>query len=199
MLEYIPGSVTRILEIGCGNGKFGAAIRSSRNVYYVGVDLMPKAVEAAKKVLDVSLQADIEVDDLPFQHNSFDCLIMNDVLEHLRDPWGTLKKMMAYLAPGGYVVASLPNIRYYSVVKDLLINRQWRYAENGVLDKTHIRFFTDKTIRDMFQGVNVEILTLNGINGTKFPWKFGLLNLLLANALDDMRYMQFALLGRKAL
>lgn len=82
-------------------------------------------------------------------------------------------------------------MRHFEVMKELLIHRQWRYQDDGVLDRTHLRFFTDCTIRDLFENAALEVITLQGINSGSFPWKFDLRNRLMLNALDDMRWQQF--------
>jgi hypothetical protein len=101
------------------------------------------------------------------------------------------------LSPGGYIVASIPNIRVYENMKRLLIRKEWEYTEHGIMDKRHLRFFTKKSIRRMFERCGYQIVTIEGINGGNFPWKFGLLNRVLFKALDDMRFSQFACVGQK--
>jgi len=197
MLKFIPETATRILEIGCGDGSFGATVKHLHPVHYTGVDIFEKSIAAASSNIDQVVLANIDNDELPFAHNQFDCLIMNDVLEHLIDPWHALEELLTYLAPNGHVVASIPNMRHYPVIKDLLINGQWQYKEDGVMDRTHLRFFTRRTIENLFQSNNLKTILLQGINGGHFPWKFDLLNKILLNSLDDMRYRQFAYVGIK--
>lgn len=193
MLAFVPLSAKNILEIGCGNGAFGSIVKQRQQTRYIGIDLANTPLQIAQTRLDIAIQADIENknDALPFSKDEFDCIICNDVLEHLRDPWASLDKLCGYLTLGGYLVASIPNVRYFEVMKELLIHRLWRYQEEGVLDRTHLRFFTDRTIRNLFEQAGLQIVTLQGIHGGAFPWKFGFLNCLLLNALDDMRYERF--------
>jgi 2-polyprenyl-3-methyl-5-hydroxy-6-metoxy-1,4-benzoquinol methylase len=197
MVQFIPNSVSNILEIGCGNGSFGAYIKKLRPVCYTGVDIFSESLAVAASWLDQAILANIESDDLPFSPGGFDCIVLNDVLEHLVNPWEALDKILSYLAPGGYLVASIPNMRYYPVIKSLLINCQWRYVEEGVMDKTHLRFFTQCSMEDMFSQKGLVKRGLTGINGGRFPWKFGLLNRIFMNKLEDMRYRQFAYVGEK--
>lgn len=197
MLAFIPPTATRILEIGCSNGTFGASVKKIRAVQYVGVDILEQSIAAASLNLDQAILADIQTEELPFTENTFDCLVMNDVIEHLTDPWKTLSSLLQFLEPGGHIVASIPNMRYFKVLKELVLHRQWRYTDYGVLDRTHLRFFTDKSIAELFQDCGLEITKLEGINPTMLPWKISLLNRILFNALDDTCFMQFACCARK--
>ena len=196
MLPFVPKFAKRILEIGCGRGAFAARVKARQAVEYVGVELLEEAAQIARTQIDQVIMTDIETSTLPFPENYFDCIICNDVLEHLRDPWACLHKLCGYLTSGGYVVASIPNMRHFEVIKEFLIHRQWHYQDDGILDRTHLRFFTDRTVRELFEQSGLEVISLQGINGGPFPWKFGMLNRLLLNALDDMRWQQFACVGQ---
>lgn len=196
MLEFIPDGVNSVLEIGCGTGAFGALVKQRRGCRYVGVELMSQAAEQARTCLDEVIVANIEQTPLPFQKRSFDCLVCNDVLEHLVDPWGTLRTLTDFLLPGGYVVISLPNVRFSEVVKDLVFRKRWEYVESGVLDRTHLRFFTESSVRSLLKSADLEVLQLRGINPIKYAWRLQLLNILLLGSLSDMRYLQYGCLGR---
>jgi 2-polyprenyl-3-methyl-5-hydroxy-6-metoxy-1,4-benzoquinol methylase len=196
MLEFVPEGVKSVLEIGCGTGAFGALVKQQRGCRYTGVELMEKAASQARSQLDEVIVANIEHSSLPFPLASFDCLVCNDVLEHLVDPWLSLRALTKYLQPGGYVVASLPNVRFSEVVKDLVFRKRWEYKEQGVLDRTHLRFFTESSMRALFESTGLEILQLKGINAIKYAWRLRLLNYFLFGALNDMRYMQYGCLCR---
>ena len=197
MLEFVPPGVNSVLEIGCGTGAFGALVKQQRGTSrYVGVELMSQAAEVARTLLDEVIVTNIEQNPLPFPPESFDCLVCNDVLEHLVDPWTILKTLVRFVRPGGYIVISLPNVRFSEVVKNLVIRKQWEYEEQGVLDRTHLRFFTESSIRALFNSSGLEILQLRGINPIKYAWRLRLLNILLLGALSDMRFMQYGCLGK---
>jgi len=140
---------------------------------------------------------DLDTQALPTEIGMADCVVCNDVLEHLRDPWTLVRRLRDLLVPGGCLVASIPDMRHFEVMKDLLLRRQWRYVDAGVLDRTHLRFFTEKTVRELFEQAGLVMERLDGINGEPCPWKFGQLNRLLFNALDDMRWLQFACVARR--
>src|SRR5690606_2217936 len=76
----------------------------------------------------------------------FDCIVFNDVLEHMIDPWSTLESARAFLTPNGKVVASIPNIIYLPTILGVILRRRWDYRDSGVLDRTHLRFFAKANI-----------------------------------------------------
>ena len=94
----------------------------------------------------------------------FDCVVLNDVLEHMVDPGSALVAARRFVAPGGYVVASIPNIRYFPVVHQLVFKDRWDYADWGVLDRTHLRFFTVSTMIEMFERAGYQVARTHGIN-----------------------------------
>lgn len=199
MLGFIPTTARSILEIGCGAGDFGETLKSERNAEVWGIELIPEAAEKASLKLDRIMSGNIETDEIPLPNGYFDCIVCNDVLEHLTDPWRVLSRLQANLTQNGVVVASIPNIRYYLVMKELLLNKRWQYKDHGVLDRTHLRFFTESGIRELFESSGYRIVALEGINARDFSWKFRLLNRLFLNGLDDMRYEQYACIARKIL
>jgi 2-polyprenyl-3-methyl-5-hydroxy-6-metoxy-1,4-benzoquinol methylase len=192
MLDYVPTGASRVLEVGCGSGKFGGKLKAQRDCEVWGIEIFPRAAELAAQRLDKVLVVDVEAGKLDLPADYFDCVIYNDSLEHLRDPWQHLRNIQTHLSPGGHVIASIPNIRFYQVMNDLYFKGEWRYQNEGILDQTHLRFFTKKSIREMFEIEGYSLKRLEGINAEDFPWKFGLLNRLLLNRFDEMRYQQFA-------
>lgn len=190
MLPYIPDHASRILDVGCGSGQFGAQLRhTGREVW--GAELNPEAAAAAKLVLDHAFCGDIETLMPQLPPTYFDCIIFNDVLEHLVDPFSMLRNIQPLLAPGGVVVASIPNVRYFFNIRELLVDRQWRYRNYGIMDRTHLRFFTRYSMADMFVDAGYVVQKIEGINGFT-SWKFSLLNALLFGHIEDMRHEQFA-------
>jgi len=197
MLPHVPPNIRTILDVGCASGLFGSLLKMHRDVEVWGIDACEEAASEATTRLNRVIIADIENDQPLLPVAYFDCIIFNDVLEHLRYPWLILRRLRANLKKGGYVVASIPNVRYYVNMKNLLLRKEWAYVKEGILDKTHLRFFTIKSIPDMFQACGYHVLYLRGINATEFPWKLSLLNLLLFKTLDDMRYLQFACVAQR--
>lgn len=132
MLQYIPEGVHRVLEIGCGEGLFGRELKKIRakqgiTVEVTGIELDAERAVAAAAHLDRVLIADVERDGLDLSLGYYDCIVFNDVLEHLVYPWRVLDKIGKYLHSNGYIVASIPNVRYLGVIKDLLVQGDSRY------------------------------------------------------------------------
>lgn len=195
MLRFIPKGTKCVLEIGCGEGVFGIAVKKMSGAEVWGVEINKDVASTAKGKLDNVLAGDVSIlmPDLP--DSKFDCIVFNDVLEHLADPRAVLAAARKKLCPGGVVVCSLPNVRYFPVLRQLLINKQWRYVDWGVLDRTHLRFFTEKSILTTFEELGYNVIRIEGINGFR-SWKFTLLNAGLFGQLSDARYMQFACVAK---
>jgi SAM-dependent methyltransferase len=144
----LPRRVDRVLDLGCGSGATMKWLRGQRDLRYaVGIELFPEVAERATSVFDLLLTGDIETMTLPTGH--FDLIIALDVLEHLVDPWSAVRRLQSILSPGGAIIVSLPNIGHYSVSVPLVLRGRWNYAEDGLLDRTHLRFFTAETAIDL--------------------------------------------------
>jgi 2-polyprenyl-3-methyl-5-hydroxy-6-metoxy-1,4-benzoquinol methylase len=131
-----------ILEVGCGDGATGlAALSTHATTRYVGIELMPTVAEQARANLTEVIVGNVEQMDLQSLHGQFDALILSEVLEHLVDPWATLLRLAACLKPGGQVIASSPNITNWGIITQLIRGR-FDYQEAGVMDRTHLRWFT---------------------------------------------------------
>jgi SAM-dependent methyltransferase len=158
LLDFRFGS---ILEIGCGGGATGQVVKQKYpGVTYCGVEKDAAAAANARVVLDGVVTGNIEEMDLEhydIRSHSFDVIICADVLEHLYDPWRALQTFHRYLQPDGRVVATIPNVQNVQVLRDLAGGR-WTYKGSGLLDATHIRFFTLYEIRQLFgrNGYTVE-------------------------------------------
>jgi len=196
MLEYIPESAKRILDVGCGAGEFGKALKSRRPVEVWGVEFIQQVADEAQSKLDKVIVGSIEDSYLALPEGYFDCIVFNDVLEHLVNPWCVLDEIKACMKPDAYVVASIPNVRYFENIKQLVIHKQWEYTDFGILDKTHLRFFTLESIKELFTSIGYTVKTIEGIKGREFPWKFRLMNKIMLNAFSDMRYLQFVCLAQ---
>ncbi len=147
-----------ILEIGCAYGHTGAlALERGKCGRYIGVELSPTAAEEARGRLTEVLVGNIETLELPFPEQHFDALILSEILEHLVDPWGVMKRLAPLVKPGGLVFASSPNISHYSVIKELVFGH-WTLTDSGVMDRTHLRWFTPELYASLFEeaGFRVE-------------------------------------------
>lgn len=145
-----PGTV---LDIGCGGGATGKVIKEKfPGVRVIGIESNKQAAEHARQFLDKVVCSRIEDVDWhrDLDGSAIDTVFLLDVLEHLYDPWRALLKIKSWLQPGARVLASVPNIRNLAYL-DKLASGDWEYTESGVLDITHIRFFTKKTFRTLFE------------------------------------------------
>ena len=143
----LPPRWGRVLEVGCGSGATLAWLRASgRAEYSVGVEISSAAAESARSLVDEIYCLDFEKSGSSFAQPKFDVILCLDVLEHMVDPWRVVDQLVTdQLAPGGTLVMSLPNVRHYSVVLPLLLQGRWDYETAGLLDRTHLRFFTRRT------------------------------------------------------
>lgn len=196
MLRFVPSGATTILDIGCGAGEFGRILKTRRGSEVWGVELVPEVASVAAGKLDRVFAGNIETGEITLPDGYFDCVICNDVLEHMVDPWRVLSMLRSKLRANGVVVSSIPNIRYFQILKDLVVRKKWEYKDNGVLDRTHLRFFTVNGVRDLFETSGYQVVTLEGIDKCDFSWKFKLLNGMLLNRLDDTRYSKFVCVAR---
>lgn len=152
----IPAGVSRILDIGCGEGALGRVLLEKGAAEVVGIEVNPAAAEVARRRLTQVFCGDVEAIDFPFADEYFDCVVLADVLEHMRYPLSVLKKVRRCLSCSGVVVASIPNIRFVGVIEKLVDGR-WEYEDAGILDRTHLRFFTRKEMEFLFRDAGFEL------------------------------------------
>jgi spore maturation protein CgeB/ubiquinone/menaquinone biosynthesis C-methylase UbiE len=156
MMEHVPRGARRLLDVGCGGGDFGQAVKKRGKVEVVGIEIDPQACAMADQVLDRAIEGNIETMELPFEDGYFDCITFSDVLEHLIDPTEALRKVTRVLAPDGVILMSIPNVGYYEVIQ-MLANGRWRYSSAGIMDRSHLRFFTAAEIRQMITDAGLEM------------------------------------------
>ena len=162
ILELIPSTAKRILDLGCGAGNLGKALKRRQDCTVCGIELNKEAAEIARTNLDGVWTDNLNRFDPTFSKVKYDTLIFADILEHLVSPWNVLKKFTSVLADEGVIIASFPNVAHPYVVSNLQ-RGLFRYVPSGILDMTHLRFFTKTTIFQLF--------TQCGLKITKFrPW-----------------------------
>jgi 2-polyprenyl-3-methyl-5-hydroxy-6-metoxy-1,4-benzoquinol methylase len=141
----IPEGPHAIMDLGCGTGVFGRKLREQNKAReVVGVEIFKEAADEAAKYYEKVYQGDVEQIRLEYE-DYFDFVICGDIIEHLNDPWKMLGRIKTWLKIEGRVLVSIPNIRYWRVLRDLVFRGDWKYREAGILDKTHLRFFTMKS------------------------------------------------------
>lgn len=197
IVDMLPENPARVIEFGCGDGSTGRLVkeRASVEVEYTGVELVSEMAAEASKHLERVIAADIEQQELPFEPGYFDCMIYGDVLEHLVDPWKLLERHRLLLKNDGCMVASIPNIGYYQVIR-MLKKGDFRYQDSGIMDRTHLRFFTLKTIREMFEGAGLKIVETRSVYGG--PGLKRYLNRMLGGIWDRQLTQQYLVRAEKA-
>jgi 2-polyprenyl-3-methyl-5-hydroxy-6-metoxy-1,4-benzoquinol methylase len=156
ILPLLPADCERILEIGCGKGNTLRWLKDERtdSKWLGGVDMF---THSDTQFLDYFRVGNIETLDLQLEPCSIDVILCLDVLEHLVDPWKTVANLQRYLKPGGSLIASIPNIRYFKASLPLLFLGRWRYEAEGILDITHLRFFTKESALALMQSSNLQL------------------------------------------
>jgi SAM-dependent methyltransferase len=198
VLPLLPAHAARALDVGCGAGQTLALIKQRGYCEWAGgVELSGAAAELARRRLDQVWTGNIEAIDIPVAEGSIDLLLCLDVLEHLVDPWAVLARLAGTLREDGTVVVSLPNVRHYSVWLPLLAAGRWAYRESGILDRTHLRFFTRSTACELVEsaGLRVEQVVAKNLHGTH--WKYRLLHALTQGRVAPFFEFQYLIRARK--
>lgn len=184
-----------VLEIGCGSGATGAlALACGKAGRYVGVELFPSAAEAARRELSEVVIGDIERLEPTWAPESFDALILSEVLEHLVDPWRVVRKLAPLVRPGGMVLASSPNVAHWRVIRELAAGR-FVLADQGVFDRTHMRWFTPSTFRSMFEAGGFGVDRVGPV--TPYSARTRLISRVTRGALDHLFMTQISLRGHR--
>ena len=144
--SYVPKN-SRVLDLGCADGLIGRFLKSNLNCEVIGVEIDKRAAINAKKYLDKVIIGDLEniaTYKLIYKQGKFDVIFASAILEHLKHPQIALKQITKSLKKGGTIIISLPNIAHWSIRKALLFGN-FNYTPSGILDKTHLKFFTVRT------------------------------------------------------
>jgi 2-polyprenyl-3-methyl-5-hydroxy-6-metoxy-1,4-benzoquinol methylase len=195
----LPGH-HRVLEIGCAKGGFRTSLEPAAEVW--GIEPNAAAAEQAARRGYRMLVGTFEAVAPQCPDAHFDLVVCNDVIEDIADHDRFLEDIKVKVAPGGHIVGSVPNVRYFGNVFKLLALKDWRYEEQGILDRTHLRFFTEKSLARTFADHGWRIERLVGINSdfsrewtSRQTAKNLLLAALIAATLGqcrDFRFLQFA-------
>lgn len=155
---------SKVLDIGCATGYFAKEL-SKQDCETWGVDqdkmALKKASQYCKKVFATNLD---DMKPLPFPEKYFDYVLLLDVIEHLTHPEILMEEIKKYLKPGGRIVVSVPNIAHASIRWMLLLGN-FQYSETGILDRTHVHFYTQKGILDAIKKFGFKVLRLSPTNG----------------------------------
>lgn len=149
MIQLV-GKNKKVLDVGCATGQIDKRL-TQNDCEVVGIEKDRQAAKLARKYCKKVIVGDIEIlTKLPFPKKYFDIIIFGDILEHLRQPLDVIIKLKKYLKNAGYIVCSIPNVANWVIRLKLLFGR-WEYKEMGLLDKTHLRFFTFKTAKSLIE------------------------------------------------
>jgi SAM-dependent methyltransferase len=155
LLSRVPDAARSLLDVGCGAGGLGRGLRAKGfSAKLIGVEPDPELAAHAAQYYDAIHRLDIEAASPPIEPGTLDVLVYGDVLEHLRDPWGVLKRDAALLAPGGTLLVCVPNIEHWSFAARLLAGK-WRYEPMGLFDRTHLRWFTRDAMKDTIEAAGL--------------------------------------------
>lgn len=158
LLPFIQSEFKKVLDVGCSQGDFGAAIKKQAGSFVVGIENYPEAAAKAKMHLDQVIVGNIETLELDFPAAEFDCIVFADILEHLVNPDQVLRRYAPLLKPNGTLLISIPNVQHVSVLSNLF-RGDWKYQNSGILDRTHLRFFTKKSFTRFLNDGGFEIET----------------------------------------
>jgi SAM-dependent methyltransferase len=205
VLAQVPREIREVLDVGCGSGVFGSALKARNGAALLrvtGLTLSQTEADSAKHHLDEVIVVDLnslkaELVGL----RRYDCIVCSHVLEHVIDPAAVLTELQRGLKPGGFMVVALPNVLFWRQRLQFLLGR-FRYADGGLMDRTHLRFFDWKSATELLERVNLRVIERRADGGmplsrwlgqrlseridqsalTRFPGLFGAQFVLLAKA-----------------
>lgn len=199
MIQYVPRNSKRILDVGCSEGGFGGLLQNKNREVW-GIEPHTQAAMVAESRLHRVLNGTIESELTALPDDYFDLIVFNDVLEHLVEPGMVLKNVMKKLNKDGALLASIPNLRFARILHGLLFEKDFKYTEFGILDYTHLRFFTKNSMVRLFEESGYEIEFIHGLDRTP-SWRSFLLimyfKLVTLSNCQDMFYTGYCLLARK--
>lgn len=201
LISLIPkNSQNKILEVGAGGGDTLIKIKEMNLASeVVGLEYfnMPDTQQDHPSI-DKMIIGNIETINLDFPANYFDVIICGDVLEHLFDPWTAVSKLALYLKEGGLLIVSIPNIREYKTLYQIVVKGDFRYADSGILDKTHIKFFCRKNVLQLVQPAGLKVIkVLSNLSFAPTKGKMYYFNKLTFNLFYDFFVIQFITVSQK--
>ena len=171
VLALVPATARRILDLGCGTGALGKALKARQSCHVDGIEINKAAALVARDNLDTVHEDNLNRFDPSYLTKKYDCIIFADILEHLISPWDAIKKYTSVLEDSGVVVASIPNIAHPWILSNLA-QGLFRYAPAGLLDITHLRFFTKTSIFQLFYGAGLKIVNIRPHPSADNPSQF---------------------------
>jgi 2-polyprenyl-3-methyl-5-hydroxy-6-metoxy-1,4-benzoquinol methylase len=158
VIALIPEGARNVIDAGCAAGGLGRVLRARRpGVRVRGIEPVAEQAERARAALDDVVVGYFDAETrLPATWPAPDCIVFADVIEHMVDPWGAVRRACALLAPGGSLVCSIPNVAHWSATLPVVCGR-FDYQDYGVLDRTHLRFFTRRTAIELVESAGLRV------------------------------------------
>ncbi len=195
ILDLIPGSTKHLLDVGCGMGTISSMAKKKFNIdEVIGIEKFENAASIASTKLDKVICGDIETLQLEYNNNYFDCILCADVFEHLINPENVIRKLHNLLSDNGVMITSLPNIRHIVPLLKIIFDRL-EHEESGVLDKTHLHFYTLHTMKKMFTETGFEIQRIE--NNRSISLKFKIANIITFGLFKPFSIYQYIFVLRK--
>lgn len=146
----------RVLDVGCARGVNADLLRARGATHLAGIEIDPDYAAAARSHYDEIVEGSVP-NDLIWEPGSFDTVVAYDVLEHLVDPWTTAERLSGLLRPGGQLHVSVPNARSKALWWPLVMHGTFAYEPEGIMDVSHLRFFTRRDAVAMVEAAGLEI------------------------------------------
>lgn len=164
--QRISGAGLHILDVGCGNGRLIEYLKERNDIVQAfGIEGHDEAAGLARQHMDQVWEGNVEQLNVPIEPGSLDYIICADVLEHLVNPMDVVKRLKPLLKQGGSFIVSMPNINYIGVIWSLIAHNDFKYQPSGLMDATHLRWFTQRSITRAFAAA--------GLSASDFRYGFG--------------------------
>jgi methionine biosynthesis protein MetW len=167
MMRAAMPSGVRVLDVGCGTGSLAEIVNAGKSNSVLGLEPDPERAETARRRGVPTITGTLD-ESFAAAHGPFDVIVFADVLEHLPAPAAVLETAVAALAPGGLALISVPNVGHWSIRFNLLLGR-FDYEDFGLMDSTHLRWFTEKSLRAFVKRSRLEILSVRAAAGLNLP------------------------------
>ncbi len=200
VLPWLPSTAKRCFDLGCGTGGTLNLLKDKYpDVWLSGVEIDEGSAQKARSAGHEIWCGDADKFNFTahFEQGSLDLILCLDVLEHLVDPWSVVKKLSPLLRKGGKLITSLPNIRYHKLIKSLLVDGDFTYTDEGLMDRTHLRFFVRKTAEQLVTCGGLNIKSIASASPIKTNGLKGIANRLLGGRLNDLLTLQYMLVAEQ--
>ncbi|VVB55588.1 Ubiquinone biosynthesis O-methyltransferase [uncultured archaeon] len=195
IIDLIQNGKHRILDVGCGEGRTLRKLKElGKASETIGIEINENIANSLAHNVDKMIIGDVESLELDFEKEFFDYIIFGDILEHIRNPTKILKEYSGYLKNDGFIIASIPNLNYYGVIIPLVFFDKFEYKIEGILDKTHLRFFTRKSLIKLFNSSGFEIIIIKSNKKSNF---IAILNFITFGIFNRFFVFQYFIKARK--